>query len=98
MKQGIPRWTVVVLIAVSVLSSAHSCEEELPGCSDACSHLINCENEWLIEEGESEMSEQEEESFRGSCMNDCTGENSPQNRIDCIVEASCDELAEGDCI
>ena len=87
---------LAIALVFLLVFSGSECEEEDPTCSSACSHLAYCEAEWLADEGR-ELSEAEEAEYRSDCVADCEDAGEPLGFIECIAEASCDDLAEGDC-
>jgi hypothetical protein len=74
-------------------AGATECETEY-SCGGSCSVLATCESEWLVDEGEEPMSEQETDMFIDTCVDDCSEELSANI---CIGKASCDELRDGKC-
>jgi hypothetical protein len=87
---------VAIALVFLFVFSGSDCEEEDPTCWDACRHLLRCEAEWLAAENH-QMSEHEEDEFRDDCVEECEAAGEPLGDIECIMEASCDELADGVC-
>jgi hypothetical protein len=85
--------TIVVMVAAANLGS--SCDDDY-SCYGACHHLLDCEQEWLADEGRGPMSERAEDDFLDDCLDDCA-DNGEYDDMECIEDASCDQLADGKC-
>ena len=85
-----------LIVAVAFLSMAESECEEVYDCDGACYHIACCENEWLEDEGEPRMTDAEWERYIDECMEDC-GHRGDPDEMECVEEASCQELIEGRC-
>jgi Cys-rich protein (TIGR04453 family) len=82
-------------LLMATFGSAESCDH-YPECSTICGKLLECEEDWLDAEDESDMSEEARSQYRNSCMKDCEENSSPSDR-ECIYEATCSELLDGEC-
>jgi hypothetical protein len=83
-------------VAVAFLSMAESECEEVYDCHGACYHIAGCEDQWLEDEGESRMTEAERDRYMDECLADCNHRGS-QDEMECVEEASCEDLLEGRC-
>lgn len=83
------------ILLIGVCTMASECDEGWD-CYSACSRLVQCENEWLLEDDEDPMSDREVSQYEEECEQECDASASYHN-IECIMEASCNELAQGEC-
>jgi len=65
-------------------------------CNASCSKLVDCENEWLVDDGEAEMEGTEYLDYLKDCTTDCNT-NGDEEEIECIQNSSCDALLDGEC-
>lgn len=93
MKKKSNTFKKILLMFAAVQCLASECENR--DCEWACSHLADCENLWLRKEGKSEMSDAAYGNYLDSCRDDCRGAD--QNYIDCVIDASCTQLSDGEC-
>jgi hypothetical protein len=87
---------VPLLIAAGNL--AMFCEEiEMEtACDDVCATLADCEDAWLVDDGEEPMTVEERRQFLSDCRHDCE-DNATESDIRCLKKASCEELRDGEC-
>ena len=86
----------VLLIGIAGICMANSeCDSEY-SCSGACNHLAQCEDEWLIEEGASPMSDSTYAEYVRRCSAHCSAE-ADYDEIECVEDESCDRLRDGKC-
>jgi hypothetical protein len=94
------RRVLPLVIAAALLHLATwSCDDYEPECTDACYRLAECEDEWLHGEGEEPMSETEFDRYVDDCVDDCesAGSDGADSGIECILDATCEELLDGEC-
>jgi len=84
---------LVCLAATANLGS--SCHDDY-SCDGACDHLLECEQKWIRADGKGPMSDGRVEDFLDDCEDDCR-DNGDYDDMECIQDASCNQLADGKC-